>query len=99
MRGGSDSEDMGDEFDDNQDLVSQAVPKKSTQRKRKAGTEGRHREGGQGQKGGEGEDRHMKKKRGRQWSADEDEALRKLYAIYAGSSSVFNVIAQSEEMT
>lgn len=97
----SDSEDMGDELDDNADLVNVAVPrdfnkkKKEKEKKEKRSKKKRVVDAD----GSDEEDPVVKKRRLRKWSAEEDEVLRKLYGLYAGSSSVFNVIAQNEELT
>jgi hypothetical protein len=108
VAGGSDSEDMGDELDDNADLVNVAVSrdflKKQKQQKarekkqKEKRSEKKKKRVAAGSGSDEEDERVVKKRRARQWTAEEDEVLRKLYALYAGSSSVFNVIAQNEEL-
>jgi len=42
--------------------------------------------------------RLKKKDRSRKWSQEEDDILRRLYALYSGSSSIFHVISTDEDL-
>lgn len=98
----SESSDSAEEFDESLDILRVPV---SSQRKQKRGTTSRKRnsrirESDSDDTEESDSDKQQRRKRIRKkssvhaWTEEEDSRLKELYRIYAGSISVFDVIAQ-----
>mmetsp|Transcript_7748 Transcript_7748/g.11504 ORF Transcript_7748/g.11504 Transcript_7748/m.11504 type:complete len:1128 (+) Transcript_7748:67-3450(+) len=99
----SDSEDMGDEFDENNsDLMKITInPSELRKKKRRESRKRRRREPVVDSEDSTDEEELSRPRKGsrRPWSEEEDSVLRTLYALYNGSNSTFTAIAEDPRLS